>query len=61
MGGVIGIVGTAYLKTSGAPYPLYGVDENIVRDLSTAFGGQRRYSSINGSRPCYRSQRVDSN
>ena len=37
----MGIVRTIDLKTSGAPIPLYGVDDKLVRELSTALGNGR--------------------
>ena len=35
----MGIGRTTGLKTSGAPTPLYGVDDTLVRDLAAALGG----------------------
>ena len=35
----MGIDRTTSLKTSGAPTPLYGVDDTLVRDLAAALGG----------------------
>ncbi len=43
----MGIVGTTDLKTSGAPIPLYGVDDKLVRELSTALGNGQAATATN--------------